>query len=79
MAILPSFRINPINHTHIVTMQAEYSAASRRRSIRYVLEIPASEEHCGFAEIEDVMRALRIEVSTIDTPIAAPDQKEEKP
>jgi hypothetical protein len=48
-------------------------------TIRYVLEIPSSGEHRSFAEVEDLINALRIELTKINTPIVAPDQKEEKP
>ena len=70
--------INPTHHSLIVRMQAEYSAAFQATRIRYVLEVPASGEHRGFAEVEDLMSALRIEMTKIDNPIVAPEQKEGK-
>ena len=72
-------RINPKNHTLIVRIQAEYSASSQTKVVRYVLENPSSGERRGFAELETLLCALRIELTKIANPIVAPEQKEEKP
>ena len=60
-------------------MQAEHSTISQTMSIRYVLEIPSSGERRGFAELEALISALRIELTKINEPIVALEQEEEKP
>lgn len=71
--------INPTNHALIIRIQAEYSAAAQIMSIRYILEIPSSGEHRGFAEVGDLISALQIELTKIASPIVASEQNEEKP
>jgi hypothetical protein len=71
--------VNPSNQSIIVRVQAEYRAASQAMSVRYLLEIPSSGEHRGFADVEDLISALRIELRKSSEPIVASQRKEEKP
>lgn len=56
-------RSNPVsNCTLIIHSQAEYSLGSQTLSVRFMLEIPSTGQHRGFADMEHLVTALRIEL-----------------
>lgn len=72
--------INPvINSTLIIRSQAEYSLASQTVSVRYILEVPATGQHRGFIDLEELISALRGELITVNSGIIPPEQGEGKP
>lgn len=50
------------NCTLIIRSQAEYSPAANALSVRFMLELPATGQHRGFIDVEDLVTAMRIEL-----------------
>jgi hypothetical protein len=72
--------INPtINCTFIIRGQAEYSPAAQILSVRFILEMPATGQHRGFVDVEDLISALRIELAGTYGLIIPPEPEEGKP
>ncbi len=72
--------INPVNNcTLIIRSQAEYSPASQTMSVRLILEMPATGQHRGFVNVEDLLKALRIELVETHRQIIPSEQQEGKP
>jgi len=71
---------NPVsNCILIIRSQAEYSPASQTLSVRFMLEMPATGQHCGFVDVEALISALRIELVETHRQIIPSEQQEGKP
>lgn len=66
-----------INSTLIVRSQAEYSPATQTLSVRFILEMPATGQHRGFADVEALLclQGGEIYAQMLDRPVTRSGRK----
>ena len=52
-----------INCIYIIRSQAEYIADTQSMVVRCTLEVPTTGQRCGFSDVEDLLSALRLELT----------------
>jgi len=62
----------------IIRSQAEYSAATQSVILRCVLEAPTTGQRFGFTDLEDLLAALRVELTALQNQIIPPDEEKKQ-
>lgn len=67
---------NPVTHcTFIIRSQIEYSTMARAVIMRCILEAPATGQHRGFTDVEDLLATLRAELMEMQNDIIPPSKE----
>ena len=69
-------KANPVRHyTLIIRSQVEYSIPTQAMNLRYMMATPTNGQHRGFADIDDLLAAVRAELLEMQNQIIPPDQE----